>query len=166
MHKMVLAAVVAWSATAAGAQQQTVESAQEFLRQVLPGLEVDAGGWYHQLDLVYLKRYAAIRSVKTEERCVSDISVRYGPFRYHWKTQRGHPEVREYPAESVTRSLDARKFTEVEAFAGDAVVRIRSHGVDAPTVRIRVPSKDLRDRLAYALEFLRQKCDAAASTGF
>jgi len=81
------------------------------------------------------------------------------------------PGDREYYSMSLTPepmppvTLDLSQVTTVRASTGEEETLIFLEGAE-PGFRFSVADDNLRPRVTYALEFLRQRCDRTADTGF
>jgi hypothetical protein len=164
MNKIALAILLTVTGLA-HAQEQSAEGAQEFLRQMLPDLKVSARDWNPPAgDRGMIEfRFALPSSVETLSRCVTQITLEYP--RHGWTAaliDGGGP--RSLPPATVDLVLDFGKVRQVTKKTGGDI-EIAISGNQGP-VKIKAESTTLQARLAYALEFLRTKCDKASSTGF
>lgn len=136
---------------AAAAQQQTVESAQRFLSQVLVGQHyrssLSNGGAN--------PRPGLITAVQTVGRCDTRITHQYAA---------GYWNNLEFSAETHTWS-DRNLAYLSEVRQHGSVVGI-SWTIHTNRSTFELSSETLAIRVAAALEFLRQNCDVTSDTGF
>lgn len=131
---------------AAAQAQQTVESAHQFIRQMLPdgassveGFD-SAGNYTEQV---------TITSV-ISSGCQTEIYARV--------TGKG----------SIHKTIDWSKVSSVYYYRGIQIqgpIRTRNGSI-MPNMSISTAGENTGDRLATAMNFLREKCDTARSTGF
>lgn len=135
----------------AQAQDQTVENAQLFLTQILPGQQyrasLDNGG--------YNPRPGVIQSVQTVGRCDTRLTVHY-PYYENSSTY--------YDAQTLTWSERNVSFL-AEVKQRGATIEI-FWTFQPWSSRFELSSEQMATRVAFALEFLRINCDRAAATGF
>lgn len=144
--------------------KQTVEGAQKFLQIVLPGVKINTNSWLLRDKNVTLDRYGDVEEVTTVSRCHTRVRLKFGPHEARMRD----PSTDKYASfswDAFTRTLDMRfdRWTEVEAL-NKRMLKVHST-TDRP-VSFWSSSESLSARLAHALDFLRQNCDAAAKTGF
>lgn len=149
------------------AQEQTVESAQKFLEQVLPSVKVDTNSWtLTSGKFANIDRFGDITKVETIEGCLTKISLKYGQFKSHltqWNNETRRPQNLEWGPTSFVEPLDFSKWSEVKSISK---TRIKVFRIDRTTLDFHSPSESMIARLAFALDFLRQKCDTTSATGF
>lgn len=190
---LLVAAVLA--ATPVAAQEQTAESAQKFLTiiagQQPMSLAIDAGRGYNvvegqaqQCRNVSVQGFfgnsserqcnnaypinvqypdLAVMKIETVDRCTTVITtsppqnMNYGQFGSASQSREAYPDYRMGPP----LRLEFAKLSRVEQQG--AVIYLKT---STGNWRLATSSSDMATRVAYALEFLRQQCDAAAGTGF
>ncbi|KAF1723362.1 hypothetical protein [Pseudoxanthomonas japonensis] len=159
---------------------QTVENAQKFIALTLPDNRYVPGDLFHVLDEAKKVGGAAIRGTgritdaNALARCRSRIL-----FDMSAVTMEGWPSGR--PSQSKMYYLpdtfpDAypKWGTNKEGFSWGDVKEVKAEGTDVILLfkgglahsRIYLGAETLASRVAYAIEFLRTSCDAAAGTGF
>jgi len=130
--------LLAAAAPAAAQGEQTPEGARRFLEQVLPGVVVQVPGGTWRIEIVSI-------NPPTDDGChlgYRDIQL----------TDNNSPGI---------HGFDFADVFEIRAEGTDVVV-VQRH----VTVNWRIGSEAMAARVAYALEFLRQRCDRTADTGF
>ncbi len=144
--------------------KQTVEGAQRFLEIVLPGVRINANTWLLNNKPVDLSRYGEVLEVTTVARCHTRVRLKYDK---HDRRMRNPDNGRweDFSWNAHTRTLDMRfdQWTEVET---RGKLEVWAHSTAGRPIRMLQTSESLTARLAHALDFLRQNCDAAARTGF
>lgn len=174
-------ALVVLCAPPAAAQEQTVESAQAFLAMVLPGNGYSAGSIEDGLQAMaremhngryHVSGHAKIIDAGVVARCVSRIQYDVTPVKYEaWQvTVPGSRETID-PSKLFP---DPRRVGMADGFNWGTLKEVRQSGSDVrlqfPAARnathIHVGAEAMAARVAYAIEFLRMKCDPAAGTGF
>lgn len=151
---------VAWFAAllacSASAQEQTVESAMEFLSEVLDGQRYNPNLTESKGEPVRLHdRWGTIKEVGPDKRCVLAYKAPMPEGR------RGSSVWKAYEREGT---WDFSKVLEIRK-AGAIDLEVVRRGQPLP-LAFRLNSESLRDRVAYAMDYLRVNCDALRRTGF
>ncbi len=172
LAKIVTLAVLSAGLTSVQAQEQTVESAQKFLEQVLTSLRADTRMTQNRHGKISpSRRYGDIKKVESVARCQTKITVSYDRHISAYDTdmvpnQSGRLVRGEWGPWTGAYTLDATKLTEVSV-PEKSKNTIRVHTTDnSETVVFIGTAESLVARVAFAMDFLRQKCDATAATGF
>lgn len=133
-------------AASAESGAQTVENAQLFLSKVLVGTKSYLEG---------IPRPIVVTSARFKERCLLSIDAH------------GDPMGTWAAVDIVDGPFDFRTVTDIEKLGTTKVrVRMSDHMHDLKPWIWDAGSENLQARIAYAAEFLRQRCDETLSTGF
>lgn len=145
--------------------KQTVEGAQKFLELMMKGTSVNIPIWtYSANHAAPINRFGTARAVQTIGRCHSRAQLAFD--RYETRLTNPYSKrPQDYSWDAATREWDMRfdRWTGVEV---RDKTKIHVHSTDGKVVVLKASSETLVARLAHALDFLRQNCDAAANTGF
>lgn len=162
--------------SASDAPKQTVEGAQAFLAQVLPGQEYMPGSFtelfdsikrQHRMSGASLYGSGRIYEVSTVRRCVSTLRYDLSPVEMGYRGERMN-FVRNYAPNLARGGLP-------EGFSWGDIVQVEKGGTQQVRITFKenryasviyLNSENLANRVAYAIEFLRLRCDETAKTGF
>lgn len=152
-----LALFIALLACSASAQEQTVESAMDFLSEVLVGQRYNPNLWTtREGDPVDLPdRWGALVEVGAGERCSVEFKA---------KMPAAKLGNREWSAHERNAQWKFGHVFEIQK-KGATDLTMAYQGREKPLL-FRLNSESLRDRVAYAMEYLRVNCDAMRRTGF
>lgn len=144
--------------------KQTVEGAQKFLELVLPGATIDTNTWAINDKSISLERFGKVENITTVGRCHTRVKVAFDAYERRMPNPAtGRHESFSWSATTRTLDMHFDKWTEVEVVSKRMT---RVHTTTAKPIRLYSSSESLSARLAHALDFLRQNCDAASATGF
>jgi len=137
---------------------QTKASAIKFLELTMPGSK-----FKFETDSNWRTRAAVRKDIQdSDDECKFKYIVDY-PYSEYESTIYGKTNKYWYDAETLNRFINFGRVSEVRRSVSDVIVYYI--GGDKSN-KFLFSSEQTAIRVAYAMEFLRQQCDAAASTGF
>lgn len=151
-----IAFFLACIACSASAQEQTVESAMDFLAEVLAGQQFNPN-WtvYKGKPLIMDDHWGTLETVGPSKRCVLS---------YKGKMPAIERAEGRWKAFEPKDEWDFGKVFEIRK-VGTSDIEMVHHGEPAH-ISFRLNSALLRARVAYAMDYLRVNCDAMRRTGF